>query len=362
MSRQERRKAERDKAKRAPARAGAAGDAGAAGANQGAARAAGAAAALANLHVNVNPPLGDWTTQAEDPTDLYNALGPQMVKQRADAGDRDAQYSLGVRLVGEGGYAEGEEVPLGRSPQSDEGMALLEKAAGQGHVHAMFVLGGIHHERKEHEQAVAWKTKAAEAGWPDAMFDLGCYLAGEGGLPDPQAAMGWFRRAADAGHGGAARNISIMYTLGNGGVARSKRRAMQWRRKAADMGVIQSCEKLARDMYDDSPHAHGVGHVEVEATGSATSAADMEGHDVPPEVLTSVVHWLQKACVTGQDDPLVLLEELRRSVSALTMTASVVFVCNSLWPGSHRNKIHVVGVQLVLCLRPRCHLATRWRD
>jgi len=37
-------------------------------------------------------------------------------------------------------------------------------------------------------------------------------------------------------------------------------------------------------------------------------------------------------------------------VSALTMTASVVFVCNSLWPGSHRNKIHVVGVQLVLCL------------
>jgi hypothetical protein len=49
-SRQERRKAQRDAAKRAPARAGAAG---AAGANQGA---AGAAAALANLHVNVNPP------------------------------------------------------------------------------------------------------------------------------------------------------------------------------------------------------------------------------------------------------------------------------------------------------------------
>jgi hypothetical protein len=49
-SRQERRKAEREAAKRAPARAGAAG---AAGANQGA---AGAAAALANLDVNVNPP------------------------------------------------------------------------------------------------------------------------------------------------------------------------------------------------------------------------------------------------------------------------------------------------------------------
>ena len=50
-SRQERRKAERDAAKRAPAQAGAAG-------------AAGAAAALANLRVH---PDGDWATQAADP-------------------------------------------------------------------------------------------------------------------------------------------------------------------------------------------------------------------------------------------------------------------------------------------------------
>ena len=52
-SRQERRKAERDAAKRAPGQAGAAG-------------AAGAAAALANLNVNVDP-LGDWTTQTANP-------------------------------------------------------------------------------------------------------------------------------------------------------------------------------------------------------------------------------------------------------------------------------------------------------
>jgi len=50
-SRQERRAAERDAAKRAPAQAGAGG-------------AGGAAAALASVDVN---PLGDWTTQAEDP-------------------------------------------------------------------------------------------------------------------------------------------------------------------------------------------------------------------------------------------------------------------------------------------------------
>jgi len=51
-SRQQRRKAERDAAKRAPAKTGIG-------------EGAGAAAAGANVNV---VPLGDWTTQAEDPT------------------------------------------------------------------------------------------------------------------------------------------------------------------------------------------------------------------------------------------------------------------------------------------------------
>jgi hypothetical protein len=38
-------------------------------------------------------------------------------------------------------------------------MALLEKAAGQGHVHATFVLVGIHHARGKYERAVEWCTK-----------------------------------------------------------------------------------------------------------------------------------------------------------------------------------------------------------
>jgi hypothetical protein len=77
-SRQERRSAKRDAAKRTPAQTGAAG-------------AAGAAAASANLHVNVNPG-GDWTTQNEDPMLLFQALGDadgghggERVRQKAEA-------------------------------------------------------------------------------------------------------------------------------------------------------------------------------------------------------------------------------------------------------------------------------------
>jgi TPR repeat protein len=131
-------------------------------------------------------------------------------------------------------------------------------------------------------------------------------------------------------HGGAAQCISAMYTVGTCGVARSKRRAMQWRRKAADMGVVVSCLKLARDMYEDWPHAREVGLVEVEATGVALTAADMEVHDAPPEVLTSVVHWLRKGCVTGQRGPLVVLEEFRRAavegVRIATTTGATLWV------------------------------------
>jgi hypothetical protein len=63
-SQQERRKAERDAAKRASAQTGAAGAVGA----------AGAAAALADLRVD---PDGDWTTQTEDPF-----VGPGVISWR----------------------------------------------------------------------------------------------------------------------------------------------------------------------------------------------------------------------------------------------------------------------------------------
>jgi len=94
-SRQERRKLERDAAKRAPVPQPPA--------EAGAARAAGAAAAAAAL-VNVNP-LGDWSSQASEGAALFRALGAETVRQKAAAGDAEAQFSLGIRLVFETGTA-----------------------------------------------------------------------------------------------------------------------------------------------------------------------------------------------------------------------------------------------------------------
>ena len=102
----------------------------------------------------------------------------------------------------------------------------------------------------------------------------------------------------------------ICQALGHG-VTRSKRRAVQWLRKAAENGISQACLQLADDMYIDRPYAREVGHVE-EAAGVATSAGAMEGHDVPPDVLTGVLHWLRLGCVTGQANLFDKLDEFRR--------------------------------------------------
>lgn len=119
MSRQERRRAEREAAK-APARArgareagdvgdagraegaGSEGGAGGAGGAEGAGAAGGAeaSAAHANVHVtlNVNNRCG-WSKQTEDPNLLFGAFDYEDVKQKAGEGDRGAQYSLGCRLT-----------------------------------------------------------------------------------------------------------------------------------------------------------------------------------------------------------------------------------------------------------------------
>jgi len=83
---------------------------------------------------------------------------------------------------------------------------------------------------------------------------------------------------------------------------------MQWKRKAAENGLASACLQLATAMYVDHPYAQEVGHV-IEAAGVASSTGVLEGHDVPPDVLTGVVHWLQK----GGHDLVAELDTLRRS-------------------------------------------------
>ena len=219
---------------------------------------------------------------------VFRAIGVALLAQRASEDDMEAQYSMGCHQA---------ELP----DCEQGGMLLVERAATQGHAHAMQWLGQIHEKKEEYEHAVVWYTRAAEAGLPMANHRLGCcnqsgangaaapdypaavrwftkgaeagmavsmcclaMLLDEGkgvAAPDYPAAANWYKRAAAAGPGSAemtstgratiagplreraeagsigtaAYNLAAMYTNGRG-VTRSKRRALQCLRQAADKG------------------------------------------------------------------------------------------------------------------------------
>ena len=113
-------------------------------------------------------PLAQTTESAQD--DSIEAI-----RTRANAGDADAQNTLG------GMYADGRGVPEGF------GEALL------------------------------WWRKAVEQGHADAQFNLGAmYRTGKGVPEDFGEAAAWFRKAAEQGHAGASFALGFMYVSGSG--------------------------------------------------------------------------------------------------------------------------------------------------
>jgi TPR repeat protein len=116
---------------------------------------------------------------------------------------------------------------------------------------------------------------------------------GEGGEPDPAAAVELYRVAADAGHAGARHSLAALYALGRG-VNQDYAEAMRWYRAAADAGDIDALFKVgimyahgegvavdlaeARSWWD---RAAAAGHAsamrclgELHATGGGGAAAD----------------------------------------------------------------------------------------
>ncbi len=109
----------------------------------------------------------------------------QVWRPLAQAGDREAQYRLGVM------YAEGRGIP----PNDAE--------------------------------AALWFERAAEQGEPMAQYNLAAsYVEGTGVRKDMAAAAKWFRRAADQGVPLAQLNLGLLYASG-AGVAPGQRRGAQ---------------------------------------------------------------------------------------------------------------------------------------
>jgi uncharacterized protein len=163
-------------------------------------------------------------------------------RKAADAGDATAQLNLAAL------YHRGEGLP-----QDDaQAVVWLTKAADQGLLQAMLELAQWD-VRPEHggnvDAAVGWFKKAADLGDASAQTALGDIFADQKfGRVDYSQAVNWYRKAADQGQPAGELGLGTQYLLGQG-VAQDMEEARRWLTPAANQGHPYAQFLLAK-MFD----------------------------------------------------------------------------------------------------------------
>ena len=149
----------------------------------------------------------------DDPARQQTLLGAYAAfKDAADRGYIAALYSLATVYD----YAEARDP----GQVQDQANKDLTKAADQGFPAAMYELGlrykkGLFGIQPDFAEAYDWMGKAAEAGSVAAMVDVAESLwYGQGVSPDPRRAVEWAERAADAGSVDAKVDLGLFYFYG----------------------------------------------------------------------------------------------------------------------------------------------------
>lgn len=138
----------------------------------------------------------------------YGAMSSQELKERAEAGDIEAQFRLGSR------YDSGDRVPS----DGAEALKWYLRAAKAGHANAQNSMGSALQAEKRYEEAFPWYEQAAAQGLPIAIHNLGAlYNGGYGVTKNLDRAFELYKRAADLGWAESMWNIANMYGAGQFG-------------------------------------------------------------------------------------------------------------------------------------------------
>ena len=114
-------------------------------------------------------------------------------------------------------------------------MQILEQAATQGHLKAQVLLAFILDKSEENEAAVKWYRMAADAGNPSGQVGLaGMYLTGEGIAKDIEKGRSLIIQAANKGYEPAMRTLSEAYANGEMGLQVDQGKSDQWKMKAEE--------------------------------------------------------------------------------------------------------------------------------
>ncbi|OQX16593.1 MAG: hypothetical protein BWK73_03210 [Thiothrix lacustris] len=133
-------------------------------------------------------------------------IEPEVVRQSAEAGDKQAQLMLGTL------YEDG----LGGLPADlREAAYWYEQAAKQHYPKAQYNLGLLYEDGRgvtqSDKQAAYWYDKAAKAGFTEAQNNLGVlFVLGKGVKKDSKQAEKLFTDAASKGNADAQRNLDML--------------------------------------------------------------------------------------------------------------------------------------------------------
>lgn len=131
--------------------------------------------------------------------DYVEAMG--LYERMATLGDASAQVFLGWM------YHQG----LGAAKDEARANEWFLRAAESGHAEGMFYAARLLSARGEHGRAFAWYQKASDNGFMPADYRLGIsYLKGAGVPLDIDRARYYLRRASDAGHIFALRQLGLL--------------------------------------------------------------------------------------------------------------------------------------------------------
>lgn len=180
------------------------------------------------------------------------------LQKKAESGDAEAQFEL-ARAYAEGAgnrdLAEmGNDLALALDSVNQDyvkSAEWLQKAAEQGFDEAQYMLGccyiaGLGVE-KDYVKAMEWTRKAAEHGYAPAQNNLGCfYERGGYGVPqDMNKAFEWFLKAAEQGNPDSQFTVGRFYARGIG-VEKNLIKAMEWYQKSADHGCARAVDLLQK--------------------------------------------------------------------------------------------------------------------
>lgn len=201
------------------------------------------------------------STPQTPPSDL------EILQARANDGDADAQFALGVR------HRDG----IGVEPNYSTAADWFDRAAQQGHVPAQLGLGIMYRQGlgrpRDLDLAKLWLHAAARAGDPDAQKLLGeVYVDESAGVPDYFQAARWFREAAQQGVVDAQYNMGVLYE-GGLGVPRDFAQAYYWFSLAANAGDRSAPEDRERNAQLLTPEQRAELDAEVAAFRGAAAPA-----------------------------------------------------------------------------------------